>query len=189
MFFQPFSAIYLHLKKQNLENYSLGVHDTTRLSCSSPFNSICDLIHSTEKNIRLGGPSLYIWHLALGSLLCTNFFVLSLVEQRKSILLPQMKKNTHKCNQSNWTISLNLKKKKQMGTRRERRGQRPDFGVCPHISFYPSLQTWFSVQGGAHDNGELRRRLGDTRLLPTPQSEVKIKEHRWPPLPNTDTCL
>lgn len=120
MFFQPFSAIYLHLKKQNLENYSLGVHDTTRLSCSSPFNSICDLIHSTEKNIRLGGPSLYIWHLALGSLLCTNFFVLSLVEQRKSILLPQMKKNTHKCNQSNWTISLNLKKKKSRWEPEER---------------------------------------------------------------------
>lgn len=149
------------------------------LAIPVPLNSVCDLMHTTEKNIRLGGPSLHMVF-GPGSFLCTNFFVLFLGEQRKSILLPQMK-DTHNCNQSNWTIALNLKKKAGRTTR-EKREQRLDPGVLPTnliLSIPPNLV--FSAGGGAHDNGELRRKWGDTRLLPTPQPELKLKGHGWPP--------
>lgn len=116
------------------------------LAIPVPLNSVCDLMHTTEKNIRLGGPSLHMVF-GPGSFLCTNFFVLFLGEQRKSILLPQMK-DTHNCNQSNWTTSLNLKKKKQVEPQGRRENKGLTLGFCPQISFYPSLQIWFSVQEG-----------------------------------------
>lgn len=91
-----------------------------------------------------------------GSFLCTNFFVLSLGEQWKFILLPQMRKDTHNCNQSNWTISLNLKKSRWNHKEEERTKAWP--WVLPINllwSILPNLV--FSAGGAAHDNGELRR--------------------------------
>lgn len=123
-------------------------------------NSLRDLKHNREKNIKTWGPKSLHLTFGPGSFLCT--IVIPFGEQRKSTLLPQMRKETHNCNRSNWIISLNLKKAGRNHKRIE--DNRPDPADCTQISFYPSLQKsgfqgnhWDSQGGGVHGNGELRR--------------------------------
>lgn len=106
------------------------------LAIPVPWNSLCDL-KSIEQSIRRAqssyGPETF---------LCTNYFVISLGEQRKSFLWPQ--KGKEMCN-SKSELSISDLQEGGRNCQGREAVPRPIPGVCRQISFYPSLlKIWLS---------------------------------------------